>query len=263
MKGRQVFHREALARLLEDWAVRLRAGRSIRVGSTLARVAERAVVETEVEVKRGRVELELEIGWPAATPDNAPLVGIVTGSPNDMPTVTAARDRLGTLGIPCEVRVMSAHRTPDLVLEYVRNAEERGIDVIIACAGMANHLSGTVAAHCHLPVIGVPLRSGGLGGLDSLLSTVQMPAGVPVATVAIDGAGNAAFLAARVLALKYPEIRARLEAVLVAERARYEAASREAARQATPASSPGGRSTGPAAAGGPGPGGKRRASKPG
>lgn len=153
---------------------------------------------------------------------SAPLVGILTGSPNDLDTVKGAYDVLQSLGVPCEIRVLSAHRTPDLTIEYVRKTESRGIEVIIACAGMANHLAGTVAAHSMLPIIGVPLASGRLGGLDSLLSTVQMPPGVPVATVAIDGAKNAGFLAARILALKYPEIRSRLEEAASHDRLRYE-----------------------------------------
>jgi 5-(carboxyamino)imidazole ribonucleotide mutase len=153
-----------------------------------------------------------------------PLVGILTGSPNDLPTVEKAKQTLAELGVPCELRVLSAHRTPDLVVEYVRSAESAGVQVFIACAGLANHLAGTVAAHTLLPVIGVPLTSGSLGGMDSLLSTVQMPPGVPVATVAVDGTKNAAFLAARMLSIKYPEIRERLERALKDARRRYEEA---------------------------------------
>ncbi len=149
-------------------------------------------------------------------------MGILTGSPNDLPTVEKARETLEELAVPCEVRVLSAHRTPDLTIEYVRPAEAAGVEVFIACAGLANHLAGTVAAHTLLPVIGVPLASGPLSGLDSLLSTVQMPPGVPVATVAVDGARNAGFLAARMLAIKYPEIRQRLEEARTAARRRYE-----------------------------------------
>lgn len=162
------------------------------------------------------------LGREALVCESAPLVGILTGSPNDLEVVKGARDVLQSLGVPCEVRVLSAHRTPDLTIEYVRKAEERGIEVIIACAGMANHLAGTVAANSLLPIIGVPLGGRHFSGLDSLLSTVQMPPGVPVATVAVDGAKNAGFLAARVLALKYPEIRSRLEEAMVTERRRYE-----------------------------------------
>ncbi len=154
--------------------------------------------------------------------DSKPLVGILTGSPNDLPIVEKARDTLEELGVPCELRVLSAHRTPDLTVEYVKSAEAGGVRVFIACAGMANHLAGVVAAHTLLPVIGVPLTSGSLSGLDSLLSTVQMPPGVPVATVAVDGARNAAFLAARMLALQDGKIRERLEKATQEQRRRYE-----------------------------------------
>ena len=157
-----------------------------------------------------------------ASDKSKPLVGILTGSPSDLPTVEKAKETLEELGVPCELRVLSAHRTPDLVVEYVRSAEAAGVEVFIACAGLANHLAGTVAAHTLLPVIGVPLASGPLSGMDSLLSTVQMPPGVPVATVAVDGTRNAGFLAARVLSIKYPEIRRKLEDALAAARRRYE-----------------------------------------
>lgn len=158
----------------------------------------------------------------SAKKGGSPLVGILTGSPNDMPTVEKAKETLEELGVPCEVKVLSAHRTPDLTVEYVKSAEAAGVEVFIACAGMANHLAGTVAAHTLLPVIGVPLTSGLLSGLDALLSTVQMPPGVPVATVAVDGTRNAAYLAAEILALEYPEIRANLEEARRAARRRYE-----------------------------------------
>ncbi|MEE9244836.1 MAG: 5-(carboxyamino)imidazole ribonucleotide mutase [Gemmatimonadota bacterium] len=152
----------------------------------------------------------------------APLVGILTGSPSDLPTIEKTQETLEELGVPSELKVLSAHRTPDLTVEYVRSAELRGVKVFIACAGMANHLAGTVAAHTVLPVIGVPLTSGALAGLDALLSTVQMPPGVPVATVAVDGARNAAYLAAQILALQDSGIRKSLEAARAAARRRYE-----------------------------------------
>jgi 5-(carboxyamino)imidazole ribonucleotide mutase len=152
------------------------------------------------------------------------LVGILTGSPSDLPTVEKAKEALDELGVPSELKILSAHRTPDLVLDYVKRAESAGVEVFIACAGMANHLAGAVAAHTLKPVIGVPLASGALGGLDALLSTVQMPPGVPVATVAVDGAKNAAFLAARILSIEHPEIVEKLEAVRQAARERYEGA---------------------------------------
>ncbi len=149
------------------------------------------------------------------------VVGILTGSPNDLEVVKKAEDTLHSLGIPCELFVLSAHRTPDLVTRYCAEAEERGLEVIIACAGMAAHLAGVVAAHTLLPVIGVPLKAS-LDGLDALLATVQMPPGIPVATVGIDNAKNAAYLAARILARKYPELKARLEADLNEQRKRYD-----------------------------------------
>lgn len=128
-------------------------------------------------------------------------VGIVMGSVSDMPIVKKAIDTLETFGIPYEVHVYSAHRTPDEARDFARNARDNGFGVMIAAAGMAAHLAGAVAANTTLPVIGIPCKSTNLDGLDALLSTVQMPSGIPVATVAIDGATNAALLAAEILAL--------------------------------------------------------------
>uniref|UniRef100_A0A831XE80 N5-carboxyaminoimidazole ribonucleotide mutase n=1 Tax=Geobacter metallireducens TaxID=28232 RepID=A0A831XE80_GEOME len=156
------------------------------------------------------------------------LVGILTGSPNDLPTVVKVRDTLTELGIPSEIVVASAHRTPDKVLAYLDRAHKEGVQVLIGCAGVAAHLAGVIAGHTRLPVIGLPLGNGPLSGMDSLLSTVQMPPGVPVATVAIDGSRNAAMLAARILALKYPEIDKALEAAARKERERYELTADEA-----------------------------------
>ncbi len=150
-----------------------------------------------------------------------PVVGILTGSPSDLEVVKKAEDTLHSLGIPCELFVLSAHRTPELTVRYCKEAEARGLEVLIACAGMAAHLAGVVAAHTLLPVIGVPLKAS-LDGMDALLSTVQMPPGIPVATVGIDGSKNAAYLAARMLARKFPEIAARLEADLEQQRTRYD-----------------------------------------
>lgn len=150
------------------------------------------------------------------------LVGILTGSPNDLPTVVKVRDTLRELGIPSEIVVASAHRTPDKVLAYIERAHREGVQVLVGCAGMAAHLAGVIAGHTRLPVIGLPLSGGVVSGLDALLSTVQMPPGVPVATVAVDGAKNAALLAARILALKFPEIDAALAQAAQRERARYE-----------------------------------------
>jgi 5-(carboxyamino)imidazole ribonucleotide mutase len=139
----------------------------------------------------------------------APLVGILMGSKSDWDTMLNAAKALDALGIPYEVNVMSAHRTPALVDEYVSGAEKRGLEVIIAGAGGAAHLAGVCAARTLLPVLGVPIQSKALNGMDSLLSTVQMPAGIPVGTLAIGNAGatNAGLLAAAILAIKRPEIR--------------------------------------------------------
>jgi len=130
-----------------------------------------------------------------------PLVGIIMGSTSDMETMRAAATTLQELGVPFEMRVVSAHRTPDLMFRYAAEAQARGLRVIVAGAGGAAHLPGMVATKTNLPVIGVPVESKVLKGLDSLLSIAQMPAGVPVATMAIGGAANAALLAARILAL--------------------------------------------------------------
>jgi len=137
-----------------------------------------------------------------------PLVGVVMGSRSDWETLTHAAETLDLLGVPFEVRVVSAHRTPDLLFEYAQSAEARGLRVIIAGAGGAAHLPGMTAAKTALPVLGVPIESKALHGVDSLLSIVQMPAGVPVATLAIGRAGavNAALLAAAILAPAHPEI---------------------------------------------------------
>lgn len=159
---------------------------------------------------------------------STPLVGILTGSPNDLPTVVKVRDTLTELGIPSEIVVASAHRTPDKVLSYLERAHREGVQVLVGCAGVAAHLAGVIAGHTRLPVIGLPIGNGPLQGLDSLLSTVQMPPGVPVATVAIDGARNAAMLAARILALKYPQIDQALEAAARKERERYDRSADEA-----------------------------------
>lgn len=161
------------------------------------------------------------------------LVGIVTGSPNDLPTVVKVRDTLTELGIASEIVVASAHRTPDKVINYIDRAHREGVQVLIGCAGVAAHLAGVIAGHTRLPVIGLPLSGGVMSGLDALLSTVQMPPGVPVATVAVDGAKNAAMLAARILALKYPEINDALDEAAKKERMRYEKAANEALAKLT------------------------------
>ena len=142
------------------------------------------------------------------------LVGIIMGSSSDWETLRGAAETLEKLAVPHEVRVVSAHRTPDLLFEYATSARSRGLEVIIAGAGGAAHLPGMTAAKTSLPVLGVPVQSKTLGGLDSLLSIVQMPAGVPVATFAIGAAGatNAALCAAAILANKYPAVAQALEA---------------------------------------------------
>ncbi|MBQ6570302.1 MAG: 5-(carboxyamino)imidazole ribonucleotide mutase [Clostridia bacterium] len=128
-------------------------------------------------------------------------VAVIMGSDSDFGVVSAAVKQLKELDIPFEVHVMSAHRTPEAASEFSKNAKNNGFGVIIAAAGKAAHLAGVLAAHTTLPVIGIPIKSSTLDGLDALLATVQMPTGIPVATVAIDGAGNAALLAAQMLAL--------------------------------------------------------------
>ncbi len=145
-------------------------------------------------------------------PAVGPLVGILMGSISDAEIMEPARQILEEFHIPCEVRVLSAHRTPSQTADYAASAENRGIEVLIAAAGGAAHLAGVVASMTVLPVIGVPVRSKSLNGLDSLLAMVQMPPGIPVATVAIDGAANAGLLALSILAQSRPDIRAGLKA---------------------------------------------------
>ncbi len=140
------------------------------------------------------------------------LVGVIMGSKSDWDVMKAATDTLKKFGVPCEARVLSAHRTPALAAEYVSSAESRGLEVIIAAAGGAAHLAGVTAAHTVLPVLGVPMESASLKGLDSLLSTVQMPGGIPVGTLAIGkpGATNAALLAIAILGTSRPELREKI-----------------------------------------------------
>jgi 5-(carboxyamino)imidazole ribonucleotide mutase len=137
-------------------------------------------------------------------------VAIVMGSDSDLPVVAPAVKELHTLGIPVLVRVLSAHRTPHETAQFAKSARDEGVGVIIAAAGKAAHLAGAVAAQTTLPVIGIPVRSSTLDGLDALLSTVLMPSGIPVATVAIDGAKNAALLAAEILAVSDSELEGKL-----------------------------------------------------
>ena len=148
--------------------------------------------------------------------NRTPIVGIVMGSDSDWPTMRAAAEVLASFAIPFEARVMSAHRTPNRMAEYGAGAHERGIRVLIAGAGGAAHLPGMLAAHTLIPVIGVPVAIGNLQGIDALLSIVQMPRGVPVATVAIGNAQNAGLLAAQILAASDPELYGRLAASRIA-----------------------------------------------
>ena len=154
-------------------------------------------------------------------------VGIVMGSASDLPVVRKAADTLKEFGVPCEVHVYSAHRTPREAGDFARTARENGFGVIIAAAGMAAHLAGAIAANTTLPVIGIPMKSKALDGVDALLSTVQMPSGIPVATVAIDGAVNAALLAVQILSVEDKELAAQLDAHRAAGAAKALAANAE------------------------------------
>ncbi len=147
-------------------------------------------------------------------------VGIVMGSDSDLPTLKKTAEVLNELGIPFEMHVLSAHRTPEETAAFAKSAKEKGFGVIIAAAGMAAHLAGVIAAYTTLPVIGIPCKSAVLDGMDALLATVMMPSGVPVATVAIDGGKNAALLAAEIIALSDPALDAKL-----VERRKNEAAA--------------------------------------
>jgi 5-(carboxyamino)imidazole ribonucleotide mutase len=140
-----------------------------------------------------------------------PIVGVLVGSESDLPVMEKAGEVLKEMDIPYEMEICSAHRLPEKTTLYAKGARDRGIEVLIAGAGMAAHLAGVLASHTTLPVIGVPLKSGPLDGVDALYSTVQMPPGIPVATVGIDGAKNAAYLACEILSIKYPMIAKKLE----------------------------------------------------
>ena len=148
----------------------------------------------------------------ATTSASGPLVGVIMGSDSDLETMQGTIDVLAEFGVPSEVRIVSAHRTPDVMVEYARSAATRGLKVIIAGAGGAAHLPGMTASMTPLPVIGVPVSLSRLDGMDSLLSIVQMPAGVPVATVAIGNARNAGLLAVRILGVNDSALRMRMEA---------------------------------------------------
>ena len=150
-------------------------------------------------------------------------VGIVMGSDSDMPVMAKAADMLEKLGVEYEMTIISAHREPDVFFEYARSAEAKGFKVIIAGAGMAAHLPGMCAAIFPMPVIGIPMHTTSLGGRDSLYSIVQMPSGIPVATVAINGGANAAILAAKMLAISDPDLLARLKAYTAELKSQVEA----------------------------------------
>lgn len=146
-------------------------------------------------------------------------VGIIMGSDSDLPIIKKATDMLKILEIPFEVHIYSAHRTPVEARDFALNARENGFGVLIAAAGMAAHLAGAIAANTTLPVIGIPCKSSNLDGMDALLSTVQMPTGIPVATVAINGAANAALLAAQIIAVEDKELASKLDAKRLADAA--------------------------------------------
>ena len=141
-----------------------------------------------------------------------PKVALMMGSKSDWPSLKGCVDVLKGLGVEVEVHVASAHRTPEKVAAFASHARDRGFEVILAAAGKAAHLAGVIAGHTTLPVIGIPMKSSLMDGLDSLLSTVQMPTGIPVATVAVGGGENAAYLAAQILSIKYPELAEKLSA---------------------------------------------------
>ncbi len=147
-------------------------------------------------------------------------VGIIMGSDSDLPIAQKAVDMLKSLGVPYEVHIYSAHRTPEEARAFALCARENGFGALIAMAGMAAHLAGAIAANTTLPVIGIPCKSGALNGIDALLATVQMPTGIPVATVAIDGGGNAALLAAQIIAVEDAELAAKLDAKRKADSAK-------------------------------------------
>ena len=196
---------------LEGILVSLRNTGTCRVNGHDLRIGDTVKLEIEAEAEEERGELEFEISWASEQPAEGAHVSILIGSRSDLPVIQPATQVLDGLGVANELRVLSAHQTPRELLAYLAEADERGVEVFIAAAGGAAHLAGVVAANVTAPVIGVPVPSTHLQGLDSLLSIVQMPKGVPVATVAIGGAENAALLAAQILSLKYPVLRERLQ----------------------------------------------------
>ena len=182
----------------------------VKLNGQEVKVGDPVHLEMELEIDGDGAELEFELKWAGAAPKERPLVAILCGSKSDLPIVQKAAGVLTELSIASEIRVLSAHRTPAALEQYLVDAPDRGVEVFIAGAGGAAHLAGVIASKTTAPVIGLPIPSEHLRGLDSLLSIVQMPKGVPVATVAIGGAENAALLAVQMLALKYPVLRERL-----------------------------------------------------
>lgn len=188
-------------------------GGVVRVNGKAVSIRRPLAVEMKTSRSLVSEELQIALSWPRSSRGGgpiAPLVGILGGSKTDLPILEKAAAVLAHLGVPCELLVVSAHRTPDRLFAYAERAPGRGIEVIVAGAGGAAHLPGMLAAKTHLPVIGVPIPTENLRGFDSLLSIVQMPRGIPVATVAIGGAENAGLLAAQILAGRYRVIRDRL-----------------------------------------------------
>ncbi len=203
----------ALAEAIEELTGILQSLRdtgACRINGQDLTISDTVTLEVEAEADEEHGEIEFEITWAGAGSSKRPNVSILMGSRGDLPVVQKAADVLTELGVVSELRVLSAHQTPRELLNYLADADERGVEVFIAAAGGAAHLAGVVAANVAGPVIGLPIPSANLQGLDSLLSIVQMPKGVPVATVAIGGAENAGLLAAQMLSLKYPALKERL-----------------------------------------------------
>jgi 5-(carboxyamino)imidazole ribonucleotide mutase len=161
----------------------------------------------------------------------SPKVAVLIGSDSDLPVMEKAVETLKEFGIAPHLKILSAHRVPEKVAEFTKGARDNGFEAVIAGAGLAAHLAGAVASNTTLPVIGVPLKSGALSGVDALYATVQMPSGIPVATVAIDGARNAAILAAQILSIKYPDIAKKLEEAREKMRKEVEGKSEEAEKK--------------------------------
>jgi 5-(carboxyamino)imidazole ribonucleotide mutase len=201
-------HGLAVVRQLLD---ELERGKIIKVNGKTIAVERPIIVECRAARSLVSGEVQISLSWPLEGDSVAPLVGVLGGSKSDFPVLERAVAVLTHLGIPSELLVVSAHRTPDRLFRYAEDAPSRGIEVIVAGAGGAAHLPGMLAAKTYLPVIGVPIPTEHLRGFDSLLSIVQMPRGVPVATVAIGNAENAGLLAAQILAGHYPVIRERLK----------------------------------------------------